>query len=213
MSASRSSNALSNKNDLGSIKIAHKNYPPFNIERGKSLPSLNDVASQLSSSHQPGSNRINGDLALIKSKHCVKSTSAESSDVLGEGSLGFTGNQAAGSLQVENIANPRQKFCTCGLDKKQQRLVNRVLTVNNLDYLYKLREYDYRIKEKNSPITGRPMYVYVCQYKGVCKKEFERSWNLLDHCRVHMGIKPYTCPICNKKFTQKGNLNKHLTTH
>ena len=49
---------------------------------------------------------------------------------------------------------------------------------------------------------------YICKYEG-CDKEFTKTWNLLDHVRMHEGIKPFTCNLCSKTFTQKGNLKKH----
>ena len=49
---------------------------------------------------------------------------------------------------------------------------------------------------------------YICRYEG-CDKEFTKTWNLLDHVRMHEGIKPFACSICGKTFTQKGNLKKH----
>ena len=49
---------------------------------------------------------------------------------------------------------------------------------------------------------------YICRYEG-WEKEFTKTWNLLDHVRMHEGIKPFMCELCGKTFTQKGNLKKH----
>ena len=50
--------------------------------------------------------------------------------------------------------------------------------------------------------------LYICKYDG-WNKEFNKTWNLLDHVRMHEGIKPHKCKIWGKTFTQKGNLKKH----
>ena len=55
---------------------------------------------------------------------------------------------------------------------------------------------------------GRFKISYICRYDE-CNKEFTKIWNLLDHVRMHEGIKPFVCKIWDKTFTQKGNLKKH----
>ena len=55
---------------------------------------------------------------------------------------------------------------------------------------------------------GRFKVIYICRYKN-CDKEFTKTWNLLDHVRMHEGIKPFACTLWGKTFTQKGNLKKH----
>ena len=49
---------------------------------------------------------------------------------------------------------------------------------------------------------------YICRYED-CNREFTKTWNLLDHVRMHEGIKPFACQLWGKTFTQKGNLRKH----
>jgi ribosomal protein L37AE/L43A len=74
-----------------------------------------------------------------------------------------------------------------------------------------LKEFDYDTVSKPGP-NGRPQNVYICNYDG-CKKEFYRTCNLLDHMRMHSGIKPNICNYCGKGFTQKCNLRKHMKVH
>ena len=54
--------------------------------------------------------------------------------------------------------------------------------------------------------------VIVCKYAN-CGKEFTKSWNFLDHARMHEGLKPFVCDICSKAFTQSGNMKKHIKQH
>ena len=87
------------------------------------------------------------------------------------------------------------------------------ITKRNAKYLVELQDYDYVIEEKLDPNTGKEAATFVCKYEGNCNQEFLRSWNLLDHIRMHYNIRPYECQYCNFKFTQKGNLNKHMLKH
>lgn len=51
---------------------------------------------------------------------------------------------------------------------------------------------------------------HICR---VCDKTFRAS-SLLDiHMRVHVGAKPYVCPTCGHRATQKGNLKLHMKKH
>lgn len=54
--------------------------------------------------------------------------------------------------------------------------------------------------------------IIVCKYNN-CNKEFTKSWNFLDHARMHEGLKPFVCNICGKSFTQSGNMKKHRRQH
>mmetsp|Transcript_11364 Transcript_11364/g.10031 ORF Transcript_11364/g.10031 Transcript_11364/m.10031 type:complete len:82 (+) Transcript_11364:353-598(+) len=76
-----------------------------------------------------------------------------------------------------------------------------------------LQEFDYEVVTRSTPITSKPAFVFICKHEGICNKEFERSWNLLDHLRMHNGIKPFKCNECRKQFTQKCNMLKHISKY
>ncbi|KAK8741823.1 hypothetical protein OTU49_002423 [Cherax quadricarinatus] len=48
---------------------------------------------------------------------------------------------------------------------------------------------------------------HVC---GFCGKNFSAPAFLRRHIRAHTGEKPFKCPHCDFRATQKGNLNSHI---
>jgi hypothetical protein len=72
-----------------------------------------------------------------------------------------------------------------------------------------LKAYKYEIIDCKKTKTKRS---YKCKYPG-CTKIFGKTWNFLDHARMHEGIKPFICNVCLKSFTQNGNLQKHIRQH
>ncbi|XP_038245242.1 zinc finger protein 135-like isoform X2 [Dermochelys coriacea] len=46
-----------------------------------------------------------------------------------------------------------------------------------------------------------------------CDRDFLRRSDLVRHCRVHSGERPYRCNRCCKGFRRRSHLNEHLRTH
>lgn len=47
----------------------------------------------------------------------------------------------------------------------------------------------------------------------VCNRNFTQKGNLKTHLMTHSGERPYECRVCGKNFTQKGNLDTHVKIH
>lgn len=46
-----------------------------------------------------------------------------------------------------------------------------------------------------------------------CNKDFSTRTNLLRHMNTHNGVKPYRCTVCDKGFTQNASLKQHMHIH
>lgn len=60
-----------------------------------------------------------------------------------------------------------------------------------------------------------PLSVCLCWIlKHFCSSfRFSRSDELSRHRRSHSGVKPYQCPVCEKKFARSDHLSKHIKVH
>lgn len=54
------------------------------------------------------------------------------------------------------------------------------------------------------------MRVYNCEY---CSYSTRIGSRFADHKRTHTGERPYTCPVCDQRFSVKSNMLRHLNNH
>jgi len=73
-----------------------------------------------------------------------------------------------------------------------------------------LKGYQFRFRYETS--NGRKKKIIVWKYDN-CHKEFTKTWSFLYHARMHEGEKPFKCQVCDRSFSQKSNLTKHMKHH
>ncbi|CAI2363405.1 unnamed protein product [Moneuplotes crassus] len=95
---------------------------------------------------------------------------------------------------------------------KTRNIIQNETSQTNVENLQALEGYPYSSAVQTNSKNGKMIMVYKCEFNE-CHKTFMRTWNLLDHIRMHYGIRPYVCKFCGKGFTQKGNMRKHLIQH
>ena len=49
---------------------------------------------------------------------------------------------------------------------------------------------------------------FVCNFRG-CKKQFAKSTSLIVHYWRHNDVRPFSCDLCKRSFTQSGTLSRH----
>lgn len=54
--------------------------------------------------------------------------------------------------------------------------------------------------------TGRMNQILQCT---VCPTRFTKLCNVMDHARMHINYRPYSCERCGMTFAQKGNKLRH----
>ena len=61
-----------------------------------------------------------------------------------------------------------------------------------------------------SSIRNETIYLKKSKTCSFCSKTFPTPSKLENHERVHTGIKPFSCNLCDKRFTQKCHVKQHM---
>ncbi|NXU52416.1 ZN516 protein, partial [Turnix velox] len=79
------------------------------------------------------------------------------------------------------------------------------------------REAEMELRRSSSPgklsKNGMDADKTMCHSCCICGKSFPFQSSLSQHMRKHTGEKPYKCPYCDHRASQKGNLKIHIRSH
>ena len=70
-----------------------------------------------------------------------------------------------------------------------------------------------KIHSRSASTTSSRAKTYLCDHAG-CDKAFSRPSLLTEHQQsAHLGMKPFECNRCDRKFARKAHLERHLISH
>ncbi|KAK2588873.1 hypothetical protein KPH14_001738 [Odynerus spinipes] len=83
----------------------------------------------------------------------------------------------------------------------------RLEATQNPEDLFRIDGEEIRVDDNVEHIVADNQNGYVCK---LCKKFYERKDKCTVHVKTHLGIKQYTCILCNAKFVCKSDVMKHI---
>ncbi|KAG7208934.1 hypothetical protein KM043_015112 [Ampulex compressa] len=77
----------------------------------------------------------------------------------------------------------------------------------NPEELFRIDGEEIRVDDNVEHVVSDNQNGYACK---LCRKFYERKDKCMVHVKTHLGIKQYTCILCNAKFVCKSDVMKHI---
>lgn len=91
--------------------------------------------------------------------------------------------------------------------KDLAELEQRLEAAQNPEELFKIDGEEIKVDDNVEHIVNGAQNGYACK---LCRKFYERRDKCTVHVKTHLGIKQYTCVVCNAKFVCKSDVMKHI---
>ncbi|XP_011647926.1 zinc finger protein 37-like [Pogonomyrmex barbatus] len=91
--------------------------------------------------------------------------------------------------------------------KDLAELEERLEATQNPEELFKIDGEEIKVDDNVEHVVNETQNGYACK---LCQKFYERRDKCTVHVKTHLGIKQYTCVVCNAKFVCKSDVMKHI---
>jgi len=91
--------------------------------------------------------------------------------------------------------------------KDLAELEQRLEATQNPEELFKIDGEEIKVDDNVEHVVNGAQNGYTCK---LCRKFYERRDKCMVHVKTHLGIKQYTCIVCNAKFVCKSDVMKHI---
>lgn len=91
--------------------------------------------------------------------------------------------------------------------KDLAELEQRLEATQNPEELFKIDGEEIKVDDNVEHVVNGVQNGYACK---LCRKFYERRDKCTVHVKTHLGIKQYTCVVCNAKFVCKSDVMKHI---
>ncbi|XP_029155787.1 zinc finger protein 37-like [Nylanderia fulva] len=91
--------------------------------------------------------------------------------------------------------------------KDLAELEQQLEATQNPEELFKIDGEEIKVDDNVEHVVNGTQNGYACK---LCRKFYERRDKCTVHVKTHLGIKQYTCVVCNAKFVCKSDVMKHI---
>lgn len=108
---------------------------------------------------------------------------------------------------INSIINTTTKNGSPAKLKDLAELEERLEATHKPEELFKIDGEEIKVDDNVKQATNGSQSGYACK---LCQKFYERRDKCTVHVKTHLGIKQYTCILCNAKFVCKSDVMKHI---